>query len=224
MISVVIPTLNEAARIGGQLDALDGIGEVVVADGGSSDGTPDIVRAQPGAKLVVAPRGRARQMNAGARAARGDIVVFLHADVRLPPDAAHWITKILALRNTAAGAFRTWTVDDRVPPRRAPWLHLADLRSRYTRLPYGDQALFLHKTTFEAVGGYPELPLMEDLELALRLRRVGKIRTAPARVHVSGRRFLAHPLRDTVYVNLFPALYRLGVAPETLKRFYDDVR
>jgi rSAM/selenodomain-associated transferase 2 len=220
----VIPTLNEAARIGPCLGSLSGVDEVVVADGGSTDGTPAMVRAHRGARLLDAPRGRARQMNAGARAARGDILVFLHADVRMPPDAARWITRTLARPRTAAGAFRTWTVDDRVPPRTAPWLHLADVRSRVTRIPYGDQALFLRKSTFETVGGFPDQPLMEDLELSLRLRRLGKIRTAPARVHVSGRRFLAHPLRDTLVVNLFPTLYRLGVAPETLARLYENVR
>ena len=110
------------------------------------------------------------------------------------------------------------------PQTTGPVARATGVPSRVTRLPYGGQAVFVRTEVFRELGGFPELPLMEDLELALRLRRVGKIRTAPARVHVSGRRFLAHPLRDTVYVNLFPALYRLGVAPETLKRFYDDVR
>lgn len=224
-LSVVIPTLNEQRRIGAQLEhlsALPGISEVIVADGGSTDGTRRIVRASD-ARLVDAPRGRAVQMNAGAQAARGRVLLFLHADVLLPHDAAAWVKNILQDPGTVAGAFRTWTIDDGAGTL-GPLLHLADLRSRYTSLPYGDQAFFVRSHAFEAVGGFPDQPLMEDLELALRLRRVGRIRTARARVRVSGRRFLSRPVFYTTLVNLFPLLYRVGVPASVLARHYGDVR
>ena len=120
-----------------------------------------------------------------------------------------------------AGAFRTWHVAD---GRNVPWLHLADLRSRYSRLPYGDQALFVRREAFWRAGGFPGQPLMEDLELSRRLRRIGRIAIAPASVRVSGRRFLDRPIREALLVNSFPLLYRLGVAPATLARLYRDVR
>jgi hypothetical protein len=101
---------------------------------------------------------------------------------------------------------------------------LADLRSRYSVLPYGDQAIFVRAKAFRRVGGFPDQPLMEDLELSRCLRRLGRIRIVPARVRVSGRRFLARPIYYTLAVNLFPALYAMGVGPATLKRLYGDPR
>ncbi len=224
-LSVIIPTLNEAARIERRLGELAQIGvlDVIVADGGSTDATVATARAHGSARVVSAPRGRAAQMNAGAREALGRVLLFLHADVSLPGDAPAWIERALADPSVVGGAFRTWTVADE-GERWAPWLHVADLRSRYTRAPYGDQALFVRSEAFARVGGYPDQPLMEDVELARRLRRLGRLRTVPARVRVSGRRFLAHPVRDTVLVTLTPLLYRLGVSPARLRTWYHDVR
>jgi cellulose synthase/poly-beta-1,6-N-acetylglucosamine synthase-like glycosyltransferase len=163
-------------------------------------------------------------MNAGARAAKGDVLVFLHADVRLPEDAPTRIADALADPSVVAGAFRTWTVPDAGRSWLAPLLHLADLRSRYSRRPYGDQALFVRADAFRCAGGFPDQPLMEDLELSRRLARLGRIRVVRSRVAVSGRRFLARPIYYTLAVNVFPALYALGVAPATLKRLYGDPR
>ncbi len=222
MISVIMPVLNEELRIGARLRELAAFPEVVVVDGGSSDATAGIVRAAGGARLVAGPRGRALQMNAGARLARGEVLLFLHADCSLPPDALERIEAVLRNPAVVAGAFRTWHVAD--DGRRAIWLHLADLRSRYSGLPYGDQALFVRRKIFAEVGGFPEQPLMEDLELSRRLRRRGRIVIVRSRVRVSGRRFLRHPLRDTLLVNLFPLLYRLGVPAQRLARYYQDVR
>ena len=225
-LSVIIPTLNESKVIAAQVAAvcaLEGVDEVVVADGGSTDGTAGQVGNDPKISLVHCGRGRGIQLNAGARASTGDVLLFLHADVGLPPDAAAHVRRALAKSGVVAGAFRTWTVADR-PTRLGPLLHLADVRSRYTRLPYGDQALFVRREIFEAVGGYPEQPLMEDLELALQISKRGQIRTVPARVQVSGRRFIARPVHFTLLVNLFPVLYRLGVSPERLARLYPAVR
>jgi rSAM/selenodomain-associated transferase 2 len=226
-VSVVIPVLDEEARIGAQLEAVartPGIHEVIVVDGGSRDGTVARVRASGTARLLSAPRGRASQMNAGARAATGEVLLFLHADVRLPDDALRHVEEALADPEIVAGAFRTWTVPDAGRSWLAPLLHLADVRSRWSGLPYGDQALFARAEAFRQVGGFPEQPLMEDLELSRRLRRLGRIRVVRARVRVSGRRFLARPVLYTLAVNLFPALYAAGVSPATLRRFYGDPR
>ena len=222
-ISLIMPVLDEEKRITAQLAALPkGFHEILVVDGGSLDGTADLVRASPAAVLLHAPRGRAVQMNAGARSASGEVLLFLHADVILPPDAPALIERALAVPDAVAGAFRTWHVAD--SRQWAPWLHLADIRSRYTRIPYGDQALFVRREPFELAGGFPEQPLMEDIELSRRLSRLGRIARVPASVRVSGRRFLAHPLRDTLLVNLFPLLYRFGVSANALSRLYENVR
>jgi len=163
-------------------------------------------------------------MNAGADAATGDVLLFLHADVALPTDAARWIAEALRDPGCVAGAFRTWTVNDDGRGWFAPLLHLADLRSRYTSLPYGDQALFVRAEAFRRLSGFPEQPLMEDLELSLRLRRLGRVRTMPAKVRVSGRRFLARPVYYTLAVNVFQRLYRRRLPPRVLASFYGDPR
>src|SRR5215510_11744426 len=226
-VSVIIPVLNEESRIVDQfqyLSALPGTHEVIVVDGGSSDRTIDLVRAIPRARLVTAAAGRASQMNAGARVASGDVLLFLHADVRLPPNAMRWVSEALSEPAVVAGAFRTWTVSEGSRTWLAPLLHLADLRSRYSALPYGDQALFVRADVFRRVGGFPEQPLMEDLELSRRLRRLGTIRVVPAEVRVSGRRFLSRPVYYALLLNIFPLLYRLGMPPRLLASLYGSPR
>lgn len=226
-LSVVIPTLDEARRLPDRLRellAMEGIGEVIVADGASRDGTADIARAFPGVRCVDAPRGRASQMNAGAAIASGSVLLFLHADVQLPPDAARHIQTALASPRVVGGAFRTHHVPDGGRYRLGPLLRAADLRSRTTRLPYGDQAIFVRTADFQALGGYAEIPLMEDLEFSRRLSARGRLRIVPAEVRVSGRRFEARPIYYTALVNVFPLLYRAGVSPERLARLYRDTR
>jgi rSAM/selenodomain-associated transferase 2 len=225
-LSVIIPTLDEAGVIEAQVrhtTRLEGIEEIVVVDGGSTDGTPRRIPSLPRVRTLSAPRGRASQMNHGARAATGDVLLFLHADVRLPEGAARLVAQALARPSVVGGAFLTWTVAER-RTWLGPLVHLADLRSRYTRLPYGDQALFVRRSAFEAVGGFPQQPLMEDLEFSMRLRRVGELARVPARVTVSGRRFVARPFFYSAVMNVFPALYRLGVSPAALARLYGHVR
>ena len=227
-ISVVIPVLDEATQIGERLRELAPFAfhEVIVVDGGSIDETRAIVRRFPGVVLVEAASGRARQMNEGARRATGDVLLFLHADVSLPTEAASHMRRTLAQPGTAAGAFRTWTVADGAGPRPwwSPFLHLADLRSRYSQIPYGDQALFLRREVFQSAGGFPEIPLMEDLAFSRNLRSLGAVRTIPFRVVVSGRRFIERPLYYALLINLFPLLFRLGVPASALAVWYGHAR
>ncbi|MCB9606080.1 MAG: TIGR04283 family arsenosugar biosynthesis glycosyltransferase [Polyangiaceae bacterium] len=244
-LSVVIPTLNEAKRLPtllAHLSRLNGLYEVVVSDGASEDGTLDVAMGSEfdgRLTLVEGPRGRARQLNAGAAQSGGELLLFLHADTLPPLDTAYWVQRLLRQPGVVAGAFRTWHVHDATLERLARshlgrtdtpepggpwWLHLADIRSRYTTLPYGDQGLFITRERFERAGGFPEQLLMEDLEFSLRLRNLGQIRTAPSCIVVSGRRFEAHPLLDTCLVNTFPALYRLGVPASRLANWYRNTR
>lgn len=197
-----------------------------MVDGGSRDRTRAIAAGAAGVRVVPAPRGRGPQMNAGAHASTAPVLLFLHADVSLPADAAARVAGALADPGVVAGAFRTWHVAD---VRDGSWwvrpfLHVADVRSRVTRLPYGDQAIFVRRTAFEAVGGFPEQPLFEDVELARRLWTRGRLVTVAASVLVSGRRFLRTPLRAMVAMRLFPLLYRLGVPARLLARLYGDPR
>jgi rSAM/selenodomain-associated transferase 2 len=229
-LSVIIPVLNEADRVCEcvrQTLAIGGDTEILVVDGGSRDDTVHAAESCGGVRVLRTSSGRAMQMNAGARLARADTLLFLHADVRLPSDALEWIRGALADETVVAGAFRTWTVAGDLPAPRSwlkPLLHLADLRSRLSRRPYGDQALFVRTHIFRRVGGFPEVPIMEDYLLARRLSQLGTIRIVPASVEVSGRRFLERPVYYTLLINAMPVLLRLGVSPQTLKRYYPDVR
>ena len=227
-ISAIVPVLDEEERIGttlGRLAGVEGILEVIVVDGGSRDATVAAASRAEGVVVLQATRGRASQMNEGARVARGDVLLFLHADVELPPRAGFAIAAALSDREVVAGAFRTWTIDDVGAPRwLVPFLHLADLRSRYSGLPYGDQAMFVRAEVFRELGGFPRVRLMEDLEMSRALRRRGRIRIVRESVRVSGRRFVRRPLYYLAIMNLLPLLHRLGIPPERLARFYPHER
>jgi rSAM/selenodomain-associated transferase 2 len=226
-VAVVLPVLDEEARLGQRLAELvgrDWVREIVVVDGGSRDRTVEVAASVPGVRVLVAPRGRGPQMNAGTRATAAAVVLFLHADVQLPAGAGGLIATALEAPGVVAGAFRVRTVADGGRNWLGPLLRFSDVRSRWTRFPYGDQAVFVRRAAFEAVGGFPDQPLMEDIELSRRLWRVGRIVTVPAEVRVSARRHLQHPLRTLVTQRLFPTLYRLGVPAETLARLYGRAR
>jgi rSAM/selenodomain-associated transferase 2 len=188
-LSIVMPVLNESTGIVAALDALaplrDRGAEVIVVDGGSSDCTQ--AAARPLADRVLeAPRGRARQMNAGAAEARGRTLLFLHADTRLPPHAP-------ALVERALVDGRVWGRFDVAIEGRSPWLPVVaammNLRSRLSGIATGDQALFVTRAAFAAAGGFPDQPLMEDIELSKRLKRLGPPACLRARVATSGRRW-----------------------------------
>jgi rSAM/selenodomain-associated transferase 2 len=222
-ISVVVPTLNEAAVLGRTLAGLPpGFSEVVVADGGSTDATAEIARAH-GARVTVGPPGRGPQLNAGAAAAQGAVLLFLHADTALPPDAAGRIAAALADPGVVGGAFRLGI--DSADPRLGCIARAANLRTRLTGVAYGDQAVFVRRTAFVAAGGFPEVPIMEDVALGRALKRLGRVVLLPARVRTSARRWEREGvLRTTLRNAALISLYLLGVPPARLARWYRDVR
>lgn len=219
---MVVPTLDEAARLPHLLSRLRtlSVHEVLVVDGGSRDGTPALARHGGATVIEGVQGGRGPQLAAGARAATGDVLWFLHADADPPDEGPTLIGRALARPEVVGGAFRLHTIDDGGPWHLGPLLRLADLRSRTTRLPYGDQGLFARRAALEAIGGVPELPIFEDLELARRLWTQGRLVTLPAEVRVSGRRFTHRPVYHLAVMNLLPVLYRLGVPAERLARAY----
>ncbi len=219
-ISVIIPALNEAATIDRTLCRLEGVDhlEVIVVDGGSTDKTADLAGSR-GAKVVPSNPGKSVQMNTGASAATGDVLVFLHADTILPQQFNKLIGSALNQKGVAAGAFRL-TIDSAAAGIRFIE-RMADLRSRYLQLPYGDQALFMRKTIFEEIGGFPEMPIMEDFILVRRLRRKGKIVIMPEAVITSPRRWLHFGILRTWLVNqMIIIAFYLGISPERLARWY----
>lgn len=227
-LSVVVPVLDEAARLPAALSALrDRVGEaeVVVVDGGSTDASAEIARDHGADLVLAAGGGRGGQLRAGAARAGGDVLLFLHADCVLPENTRARIAETMGDGRWVAGAFR---VRHRVSAGAGPvvrrLVRLADLRSGLTRRPYGDQALFVRREVYARVGGFPDQPLLEDLELARRLTRVGRLRVLRERVEVSGRRFERRPLRSVLCWWTFPLLYRLGVSPMRLERWYGHAR
>ena len=196
-LSIVVPMLNESQGVVAMLKALAPLrksgAEVLVADGGSIDGTRELASPLVD-RVVTAPRNRARQMNAGASIASGSVLLFLHADTWLPDDAFPLIEQ--ALRRHPWGRFDI-TIEGR-----SKWLAviaaLMNLRSRLTGIATGDQAIFVSLAAFDAVGGYPDQPLMEDIELSKRLKRIGPPACLRARVATSGRRWDRHGVRRTV--------------------------
>jgi rSAM/selenodomain-associated transferase 2 len=218
VISVVIPALDEASLIADAVAAARRhAGEVVVVDGGSRDDTR--VRAlAAGARVFEAPRGRASQMNAGASQARGEVLLFLHADCRLPAEAAR------AIAGARARGHRWGRFDVRLDSPR-PALRvvgaLMNLRSRLSGIATGDQAIFVERTLWQQAGGFAPIPLMEDVELTARLRRMARCACLRERVTVSARRWEQRGVaRTVVEMWLWRAAYALGVSPQRLHRLY----
>jgi rSAM/selenodomain-associated transferase 2 len=219
-VAIVVPTLNEEQGLGAFLSglrALRGDFTITVADGGSSDRTLEIAARVPGVRTVRAPRGRGAQMNAGARVAQGEILLFLHADTRLPPNAMAGIRGALADPRVAAGSFSLAFDHDGF------WLRCFALCSRIDHLlfTYGDQGLFLRREAFESVGGFPEIPLMEDVAMLERLRRIGRLVKLPDAAITSARRFLRNGVVRQEALNVaLVAAYHCGVDPARLARLY----
>jgi rSAM/selenodomain-associated transferase 2 len=222
-LSIIVPTLDEAAGIAATLASLQPLREqgheVIVVDGGSRDGTPELARPLAD-RVLAAPRGRARQMNAGAQAARGEVLLFLHADTRLPPDAVQMAVEGLARSGRAWGRF-----DVEIEGRHR-LLHvvarLMNLRSRLTGIATGDQAMFVWRAAFDAVGGFPPVALMEDIALSRALKRASRPLCLRARVVTSGRRWEARGVLRTITLMWWLRLrYALGASPDRLARSYD---
>ena len=219
-LSIVMPVLDEGERIAAAIDALAPLvargGELIVVDGGSHDGTADRARAG-GARVVCAPRSRAAQMNAGATAAHGGSLLFLHADTRLPDGADDLIAQ--ALRTRAWGRFDV-QIEGRHPMLRVV-AAMMNLRSRITGISTGDQAMFMSRAAFGQAGGFPAQPLMEDIELSARLRRIGRPACLTACVVTSGRRWERDGTWRTILLmwRLRFAYWR-GAPPDDLHRRY----
>jgi rSAM/selenodomain-associated transferase 2 len=223
-VSVIIPALNEEKIIGPVL--VDSIArrphEVIVVDGGSRDRTREISE-QMGAVVITGAPGRARQMNRGAEQATGDILLFLHADTRLPPGAFPDIIAALADPRYLGGRFDVELDGDH-------WLlkivgAMINHRSRITKVGTGDQAIFVRREVFARMGGFPEIPLMEDIAFSRALKRLGGIACLRSRVRTSARRWETEGVwRTVIKMWTLKLLYFAGVSPVTLKRFYADAR
>lgn len=221
-VSIVIPVLNEADRLPGLLARLApwrDRAEVLVVDGGSHDGTLEAARAAGWVRVLSAAPGRARQMNAGAAAAAGDLLLFLHADVSLPATALDDIRAALADPGVVGGRFDV-RLDGRGPIYRVVEVFM-NLRSRWTGIWTGDQAIFVHRAVFERLGGFPEIPLMEDVEFTRRLKREGPGACLRARVLASARKWEREgPVRTILLMWALRFLYWIGVSPPRLHRWY----
>ncbi len=223
-ISVVLPVLNEEQSIRGTLQSLIRLTpyEIIVVDGGSRDRTLEICK-EFAVDVMHAERGRARQMNVGARRASGEVLLFLHADTRLPQSALNDIAAALSDSRYLGGRFD-------VELEGAHWMlkivgTLINCRSRATKVATGDQALFVRREVFDRMGGFPDIPLMEDIAFCRALKRLGGLACLRSRVITSARRWE----RDGVWRTIFKmwslkVCYLAGVSPMRLKRFYADTR
>lgn len=220
-----MPVLNEAKTLHNTLNRLriSDNEELIVVDGGSKDGTVAIAREFT-EKVAVAFTGRAHVMNTGAKMADGDILLFLHADCILPDGAFNIIRKTLEDKSVAAGAFNMKIDHPKLCFRIIE--RAVNLRAGVTSIPYGDQGIFLRTKDFEHIGGYAEIPLMEDIEISMKLKKSGKIVFVCPPVRVSPRRWLEEGIIHTTlrnWANAFSYTF-LGVSPENLKKYYRDIR
>jgi len=222
MLSIIIPVLNESQHLTVLLPALLRAcpgAEVIVADGGSTDDTRAVVARQPAARLVEGARGRARQMNAGAAVARGDVLLFLHADTWLPGGAPLAIS--VALRDPAVvyGRFDVRFDNPRWPFRLIACLMNA--RSRLSGICTGDQAIFVRRQAFDRLGGFPDIPLMEDVAFARRLKRAGRLAGLRTRVTTAARKWEREGILRTILLMwALRFLYFVGVSPARLHAWY----
>ena len=224
LISIIIPVLNEAVTIEKTLDRLKDNPniEIIVVDGGSSDRTIDLAKKMGVTVITVSNLGRASQMNAGAAIAKGDYLLFLHVDTQLPANYPELVIDTLSQPQVIAGAFEL-AIGGAAKSLRLVEI-LVKMRSHWFSLPYGDQAIFLTKKVFTEIGGFPDLPIMEDFELIQRLKRQGKIAIAPAQVITSPRRWQKLGVLQTTLINQLIIIgYYLGISPITLRNFYRGI-
>ena len=221
-LSIIIPALNEARCIAATLESLGELRrrghEVIVVDGGSSDATATLARGLAD-RILRSDAGRAEQMNAGARAAAGDVLLFLHADSRLPAEADRLVLQGLAREGAAWGRFDVRITGSHSLLRLVGGM--MNLRSRLTRICTGDQCIFVRRDVFGAIGGYPRQELMEDIAISARLRRLSAPLCLRERCLTSARRWESHGVLRTIALMWWLRLqYACGVAPARLARAY----
>lgn len=221
-LAIVVPTLNEEAGLRHNLPAaLAAADQVVVSDGGSTDGTL-AVAGELGARVISGPPGRGGQLTRGAEATDAPLLLFLHADTRLPPDGVPRICEAVTGGAVGGGFLVRFDVGGallRLGER------LINARTRLTRLPLGDQAQFVTRDAFRALGGYRDWPILEDLDFALRLRRLGRTVLIASPVTTAARRFVQQGIARTVTTNwLIWLLFFCGVSPHRLARLYRQIR
>jgi rSAM/selenodomain-associated transferase 2 len=223
--SIVIPVLHEGERILSLIDRIQAMRpakpcEVIVVDGSPDLDTLRCLRGRNDVTALTAPVGRAKQMNRGASVARGEILIFLHSDTELPPGALGKIAEAIRGNDAVGGAFDLGIASEKRVFRIIE--RASSIRSRLTRIPYGDQAIFLKKEYFDLIGGFREIPLMEDIEFMQRVKkRGGRIRILKDRVMTSPRRWEKVGILYCTLRNwTISTLYYLGVSPELLNRFY----
>ncbi len=220
VISIIIPTLNERENIGftlAELGKVAGI-EIIVVDGGSHDGTTQVAESL-GARVISVPPGRAGQMNAGAAGAAGEILLFLHADTLPPAGFVRRVRQTLALPHVVAGAFNLSINGRGISLRLIEWL--VRRRSELFQLPYGDQAIFLKTDRFRSMGGFQDMPIMEDFEFVRRLRRQGRIVVLPEAASTSARRWRKLGVMRTTLINQAVIIgYFCKVSPTRLAGWY----
>ena len=224
LLSIIIPVFNEAKIAKFYLEKLEKLEssdnlELLIIDGGSSDRTVEICQAFPVKVLISPQKGRAAQMNLGAKQAQGKFLLFLHLDSELPSQYLIEIQQTLNNPNIVAGAFK-FQVDSTGFTFRL-LEYLVNLRSRFLGLPYGDQGLFIKAETFGELGGFKNLPIMEDYELIQRLKQQGQIAIANIAILTSGRRWQKFGIMKTTLINQLIILgYHLQIPPQTLATWY----
>ncbi|MCE2400491.1 TIGR04283 family arsenosugar biosynthesis glycosyltransferase [Candidatus Poribacteria bacterium] len=223
MISVIIPILNEAKILEKTLSQLQPElknHELIIVDGGSTDASISI--AEKYGKVVKSERGRAKQLNAGAAAATGDILIFLHADVWLEPGAFTAVETALSSGYVGGGFLQK--IDDRNILYRMIEI-AADIRGKYLKVFYGDSGIFVSRNDFQSIGGFPDVPIMEEVGFSKELRTLGKTKMVKPRIHISARRWEANGIVRTTTKNwLITFLYFLGFSLERLAKLYRNTR
>ncbi len=224
MVSIIIPTLNEEEIIGealARLSRMKGECEIIVADGGSVDKTVEIASAFAG--TISSPKGRGIQMNEGARAASGNTLLFLHADTIIPEDAISEICESLQDCNIVGGTFRRCYDNRNLLLRPAGFYTYTNFH--LFGIIAGDQGIFVRKNVFDEIGGFPDIPLMEEVEFTRNLKKRGRIIFLNSVAIVSARRFVEKGVVKTYLTMLLcMILYRLGMSADRIKKLYDDVR
>ena len=223
-VSVVIPTLNEALILEDSLRAISELNphEIIVTDGGSTDATVQI--AQNEATLVITSKsGRAQQMNAGAKKATGNILLFMHADSKLTWESFRRMKKVMIPAETAGGAFSLQIESEKTSLKVISLM--ATWRAKYLNLVYGDQAIFVRTDIFQKMGGFSPLPICEDLDFFCRLRKEGRVVLLEEKTHTSARRWRAEGILYTTLRNItIGSLFLLGCSPQILSKWYSAIR